>query len=308
MWLLCSPSSDKGNTPHLPSFISSTGSLKQFRKARKPLGAGSATNCLACPIESSCLYSSKSIYINKLLNPDDLDWPLKSVAPDIEDLYHLKGKATAEERLLQILAEDYTSATPDSEVKQRSWYGRCVWECDNDVCDDQVVTITWEDDPIIEARSARGLGDIAREPTVVNTGALTDRVAKTAIFHMIAPTEKICERRGRVYGTTGEISYDSTTISVHSFSTGKTIRYDTSVAGKGHGGGDEAMAEKFCRAVQAVTSGKMEAEEAQRSWLGCDIEEIVRSHLVVFVAEKARRERIVVDWQVFANEEKEKRL
>ncbi|KAE8444126.1 hypothetical protein EG329_000814 [Mollisiaceae sp. DMI_Dod_QoI] len=302
MWLLCSAaSSEKRRDPHLPSFISSTGSLKQFRKARKPRAAGSATNCLQCPIEPTCLYSAKSIYVDNLLNPDDLDWPLKTIVPEIEDLY-VKGKAVAEKRLLEVLAQDYTPETPDSEVKQRSWYGRCVWECDNDVCDDQVVTITWEDDPLPRSGVSHGFQNGTSKTTGEDVGGLNGRAAKTAIFHMIAPTEKICERRGRVYGTEGEIEYDSDTISVHSFATGKTVQHATSVAGKGHGGGDESMAEKFCQAVQAVTSGDMEAGEAQRSWLGCDIEEIVRSHLVVFAAEKARRERVVVDWQSFVEE------
>ncbi|KUJ24658.1 putative NAD binding Rossmann fold oxidoreductase [Mollisia scopiformis] len=296
MWLLCSPGAKKGSMPHLPSLISSTGSLKQFRKARKPRGAGKITNCLSCPIESNCLYSSKGIYVDRLLNPDDLDWPLKSIVPEIEDLYTLQGKDIAKNRLLEVLAEDYTSDVPDSEVKQRSWYGRCVWECDNDVCDDQVVIITWEDDPLKSSDTLPQAG------TTGDVGHLDERGAKTAIFHMIAPTEKICERRGRVYGTTGEITYDSDTISVHSFASGQTVRHPTSVAGKGHGGGDEAMAEKFCRAVQAVTSGEMTADVAQRYWLGCDIEEVVRSHLVVFAAEKARLERVVVDWKEFTDE------
>lgn len=295
MWLLCSPSSEPGDTPHLPSFISSTGSLNQFRKARKPRAAGSATNCLSCPIESTCLYSSKTIYLPMLPDPEDREWPLKSVVPDIEDLEDL-GRATAEKRLLEVLAEDYTSETPDPEVKQRSWYGRCVWECDNDVCDDQIVTLTWEDDPV---PALNGVEFAAAKSRTADVGALDGRGAKTAVFHMIAPTEKICERRGRVYGTTGEITYDSKTISVHSFTSGKTTQHTPGVAGRGHGGGDESMAEKFCQAVQAVNSGHMAATIAQRHFLGCDIAEIVRSHLVVFAAEIARLGRVVVDWKQF---------
>ncbi|CZR55630.1 related to dehydrogenases and related proteins [Phialocephala subalpina] len=298
MWLLCSPASEAGDTPHLPSLISSTGSLNQFRKARKPRAGGSATNCLSCPIESSCLYSAKSIYVPMLPDPDGREWPLKSVVPDIEDLEAL-GRDIAAKRLLKVLAEDYTSETPDSEVKQRSWYGRCVWECDNDVCDDQVVTLTWEDDPFSGVNAPGEAKNAASGATTGDVGGLNGRGTKTAIFHMIAPTEKICERRGRVYGTTGEITYDSKTISVHSFATGKSVSYTPGVAGEGHGGGDESMAEKFCQSVQAVNAGQMAVKVAQRHFLGCDIDEIVRSHLVVFAAEIARKGRVVVDWQRF---------
>jgi hypothetical protein len=103
------------------------------------------------------------------------------------------------------------------------------------------VTITWADDPLPstklksgdEKHEAHGLAGL-------EVGALNGRAAKTAIFHMIAGTEKICERRGRIYGATGEITYDSKTISVYSFASGDTVKYPTKVAGKGHGGGGES--------------------------------------------------------------------
>jgi predicted dehydrogenase len=306
MWLLASPtSSTTGDLPHLPSSIAATGSLNQFRKARKPLAASSATNCLSCPIEKTCLYSAKSIYLGKFLDVDDTDWPLKTVVPEIEDLCKNEGKEFAKSRLLQVLETDYTSETPDSEVKQQPWYGRCVWESDNDVCDDQTVTLTWED-------SLLEVGDLANgtspEITTKEEGKLEDRGAKTAIFHMTAPTEVVCERRGRIYGTTGEITYDSFTISVHSFADGKTETFTPEGRGGGHGGGDEWLAENFCKAVEAVLTGAMQADEAQRRWLGCGIEEIVRSHVAVFAGEKARKERVVVDWGDFWAEQVAGRL
>ncbi len=129
------------HTPHLSS--RQTGSLNQFCKARTPLAAGTATNCLSRPVEKNCLCSAKRIYADNLLsNPDNLDWPLKTVVHEIKNLYLNGGKPVAEKSLLEVLAEDYTRETSDWEVKQRSWYVRCVWEGDNDFCDEQVVTIT----------------------------------------------------------------------------------------------------------------------------------------------------------------------
>jgi hypothetical protein len=312
LWLMASPPSPlSADPPHLPALITATGNLNQFRKARKPLAAGSATNCLSCPIESSCIYSAKTIYIDKHLNQGDVDWPVHVVVPEIEDIYKNEGKEAAEKRILDVLAEDYTSETPESEVKKRAWYGRCVWECDNDVLDDQTVTMTWDDDPIPITNGKTSNGE-SKSPAngKVNgeVGMLNGRAAKTAIFHMIAPTEKLCERRGVVYGTTGEITYDSETISVHDFVTGQTTIHNPDERGGGHSGGDDMMVENFCKAVQTVTAGEMEAEEAQKFYLGCGIEEVVRSHVAVFAAEKARRERVVLEWPRFWKEEVEARL
>jgi len=79
MWLLCSPhyrGQSAGNTkgelgpkpthagvpgmgvrrkPHLPSKLTSTGTLVHFRKKNKPVKAGDATNCFECPAESECM-------------------------------------------------------------------------------------------------------------------------------------------------------------------------------------------------------------------------------------------------------------
>jgi predicted dehydrogenase len=295
MWMLCSPGPNAENaTPHLPSHITSTGSRKFFRKERKPKAAGPATNCLSCAFEPDCDYSAKKIYFERHLNNGNADWPVKIVNPEIEDIYKTSGKETAGKQLLQDLAEDYNADTPINEVEQRPWFGRCVWESDNDVCDDQMVTITWDDDPI--AKAGDGLP------------VLDGRGAKTAQFHMIAFTEKQCERRGRIYGTKGEIEYDSTNIKVHKFSTGQTKIHSPHLAGGGHGGGDEGLARQFLMAVNAVNSGAMSASDAQREYLGCDLEEAFRSHAMVFAAEDARTKRQVVDWKKWWTEAVESQL
>jgi predicted dehydrogenase len=147
LWLLCSPPScsatdeaGKGEPPHLPSTVSSRGSLQYFKKSRKPVAAGAATNCLSCPIEGECKYSAKRIYIgNELvgLGTGNKGWPISIVVPDIES-YGTEERAR--EALLSELATDYDENMPDSEVVRRNWFGRCVYESDNDVCDEQVVS------------------------------------------------------------------------------------------------------------------------------------------------------------------------
>lgn len=283
LWLLCSPPSPEnarvaGNKPHFPRSISSAGCMTQFRRARKPPKAGDATNCLACPAERECNYSALRIYHDRHLAKGHTAWPVNIVCPDIEDVYKMRGPEAAESHLLSRLREDYDASTdPDSTIASRPWYGRCVYEADNNVCDDQVVTIAWDDDEM--------------EPR---------RLAKTATFHMIAPTEKQCQRRGRVYGTAGEIEYDSRTISVYDFASAQTTVVDVPPPPpeqtESHGGGDYGLARQFVRAVDAVVNGGVEVETAQARFVGCSLEEAVRSHAVVFAAEEARREERVVRW------------
>lgn len=87
MWMLCSPPPNGGIEPHLPSYITSTGSKKFFRKERKPKEAGDATNCLSCSHEENCDYSAKSIYLEKQLKFGNTGWPVKIVNPEIEECY-----------------------------------------------------------------------------------------------------------------------------------------------------------------------------------------------------------------------------
>ncbi|KAJ5594849.1 Oxidoreductase N-terminal [Penicillium hispanicum] len=284
LWLLCSPPSLEtaraaGHRPHFPHTISSAGSLTQFRRARKPAAAQDATNCLSCPAERECRYSALKIYNERHLARGHTKWPVDIVCPDIEDVYRGHGAQAAESHLLSRLREDYdVSVDSDATIAARPWYGRCVFEADNSVCDDQVVTFAWDDEET--------------DPK---------RLAKTATFHMIAPTEKQCERRGRVYGTTGEIEYDSNSISIYDFSSAKTSVIDVPrpppERAESHGGGDYGLARQFVSAVDGVENGGLDVETSQARFVGCTLEEAVMSHAVVFAAEEARREERVVRWK-----------
>ena len=284
LWLLCSPGPGSllDRAPHTPRSISSMGSLTQFKPARKPVAAGDATNCLSCPIERDCIYSAKRAYKDHGLDSGNTGWPVKIVVPDIEEVLDTKGLKGAQDALLRALGEDYDRATmTDEEIAKRPWFGRCVWEADNNVCDDQVVTMRWEDE-----ESAQG------------AEACT---SKTATLHMIAQTEKQCERRGRVYGTLGEMSYDGRVVSTYDFGTGKTktsrVPPPPPHEEESHGGGDYGLTRAFVQAVNAVQNDGWEVKKAQSEFVGCTLEEAVRSHAVVFAAEEARRKGLVIDWK-----------
>ena len=275
LWMMCSANLSNSGPSHLPTDISSTGSLKQFKRSMKPKKAGPATNCLSCPIQDSCLYSAPKIYYDRHLSKGITKWPIDIVNPEVPYILETQGKEQAKSALFSTLAEDYDAQTTRvQDIENRPWYGRCVWESDNDVVDDQTVTLTWDDVP------GTGCG------------------AKTAVFHMIAQTLAQCERRGRMYGTTGEIFYDSKNITVHDFVTGETTRHDPEIpVNSHHGGGDDGLTSCFVKAITAVKYGGMSVEDAQKEHLGCTLEDVIRSHAAVFAAEEARLWKKVVGWE-----------
>lgn len=226
---------------------------------------------------------------------------MKIVLPDIES-YGSEAEAT--EALLAELANDYDASTPSSQVAQRNWFGRCVYESDNDVCDEQVVTITWDDDPLPRPSPSADESVAPGQPTAFQPG----RSSKTATFHMVAHTKKICDRYTHLYGVDGEIFADSTTITVEDFRTGQTTVHRPHMESRGHGGGDIGLTRQFVAAVDKVKNHGWSTDRAQRELVGCTLEEIIRSHAMVFCAEAARLDRKVIGWSEWWANEVEGRL
>ncbi|MBB5375633.1 putative dehydrogenase [Deinococcus metalli] len=211
--------------------VSSFGSLKHFRRGDQPPGA--SDRCVTCPpeIEQRCPYSATRYYLGQL-EAGNTGWPLNVVTTDF---------------------------TPEGvlDALTRGPYGRCVYACDNDVVDHQVVNFGF----------AGGV---------------------TATFTMTAFT-RARGRETRIFGTRGELYGDSQIIRVYDFLTGDTTELDSDVASdgsilSGHGGGDDGLMKAFLAAVahddpSLILSGPQETLE---------------SHLMVFAAERARHEGRVV--------------
>lgn len=117
----------------------------------------------------------------------------------------------------------------------------------------------------------------------------------TVSFTMVAFTEAQCDRQIRLHFANGEIIGDMHTFTVTDFRTRRTTTHRPKLEGGGHGGGDLGLITAF---VEAVRTG-------DQSVLGTDIEEVLKSHLTVFAAEKARKEGIVVDCVAFEKEARE---
>lgn len=210
--------------------IASFGSLSHFTRAKQPEGA--ADRCLQCPshIEQSCPYSARRIYLGAL-ERGQLGWPTS------------------------VLTENPTRDGV-MEALEHGPYGRCVYACDNDVVDHQVVSMEFE-------------------------GGLTATFTMTAFTTMRG-------RNTRLFGSHGEITTDSRVITIDDFRTGERRFIDTDVeadsgAAGGHGGGDGGLITAFAAALRAgdpslVLSGAGES---------------LRSHLMVFAAERARHQGTV---------------
>jgi predicted dehydrogenase len=199
--------------------VSSYGSLTHFRKENAP--PGSTLRCTdGCPVESTCPYSAQKIYYRNRTWLTHFDLPADGDQGPV---------------ILQLLKDGP--------------YGRCVYHCDNDVVDHQVVNMEFE-------------GDI------------------TVSFSMEALTS-YAGRRTRVMGTKGDAVGDEKTLNVFDFSSRKQTVWDASKAlelESGHGGGDYGLAHNF---VQAVS-------RQDPSLLPSTIQESMESHLIAFKAEESR--------------------
>jgi predicted dehydrogenase len=210
--------------------VSSFGGLFHFRSEQAPPGA--ADRCVSCTVENSCPYSAVRLYHSCLGDPDRERWPLGAVTDD----------ATAE--------------GVDRALREGP-YGRCVYACDNDAVDHQVVNIEYE-------------GGV--------TASLT-----------VAAFTPMADRKTRILGTRGYLDSDGKTITVYDFGTATEQAIELGVgtdasAARGHAGGDAGLVEAFLAAVAAQDPSLIKSGPA----------ESLTSHRIVWAAERARQEGAVI--------------
>ncbi len=208
--------------------LSSFGSLSHFTAENAPPEAPKGPNarCVECSLATdSCPYSAPKFY-GKMLRDKEFDWPLNIITQDF-----------TEAGLAKALAEGP--------------YGRCVYRCDNDVCDHQVVNMLFEDEIAVDFTAT----------------AFTDAEV----------------RHTEIMGTHGELSGDSKIIKVTDFRTRKTTTTEVAALDitnlGGHLGGDFGIIQDFVRAVrernpETILSGPEISLEA---------------HLMAFAAERSRK-------------------
>jgi len=206
--------------------VSSFGSLSHFTRANAPVG--SSERCLDCSVKQSCPYDAEQIYIKSAkagIGSGVTEWVKMFVQdPDESKVY---------------------------DALRNGPYGRCVYRCDNNVADHQVVNILMEDDITIS----------------FCTSAFTDSMG----------------RQTHIMGTKGDLlaNTDSMQIKVTLFGS------DTQVIDvnemcldlSGHGGGDRKLIEDVIRVIGNKTDGYSGLTEITKS---------VESHYMAIAAENSR--------------------
>jgi predicted dehydrogenase len=167
--------------------VASYGSLSYFTRQNAP--AGSGERCTSCALEPGCAYSALKHYVES----DRGQWPAAMVSAEHSREAHLAALADGP-------------------------YGRCVWKCDNDVVDHQVVCMEFD-------------------------------AGVTATFTMTAFTQGE-GRRIRVHGTEGEVEFTEAEMSVRTFADNRTERVVLETEEGGHGGGDARVVMSFLAAIR----------------------------------------------------------
>lgn len=219
--------------------VQSFGLNSYFNASNAPEGAPDF--CIeGCPHGEECHYNAVKLYLKDNTNAWFRNAATQKTSPTDEDV---------------------------EEALRTTQYGKCVYKCDNDVVDHQVVNLEFEN------------------------GAL-------ASFNMNAFNKG--GRFIRVMGTEGEINgnMETNTLEYFSFKTKETEIISTSeieMSGSivdGHGGGDGGIVSTLYKYIAEDYEGDMLSE----------IEISTKNHIITFAAEKSRLENRIIDIAEFEKE------
>lgn len=250
--------------------LSSHGGLKHFRTENAPPGA--PERCLnGCPAADTCPFYAPFIYqelaplwrsvrdtshgfwapalLSAFLRRPALFRSLGRLIPALRQLTDYQGWPVS------TLAMEPTPENIQLALETGP-FGRCVYACDNDVVDHQVVTMS------------------------MSSGLIVN-LTMHGFSHLESRTTRIQGSLGELQGFLG---HGGGWITVKLHRSDRLLRYqDRFNPGEGHAGGDNGLIAAF---VKSVREGEGQAETLARDALA--------SHLLAFNAERARREQIVV--------------
>ena len=169
--------------------ISSFGSLSYFKPENAPEGA--AERCEDCPHNKTCFYSAY-----RYLEDRSMHQNLKKIIMRTDD----------NDKFLK-----YMLKTP---------YGRCVYHCDNNVADHQVINMEYE-------------------------GGITASWQASAFTMEIIRQTKIMGTKGEIEGCIEENEFE-----VRDFATGNITKVHVHTPKTLHSGGDECIMETFTKALR----------------------------------------------------------
>ncbi len=216
--------------------IQSFGSLSYFTRKNAP--ADAPERCIdGCPHADECYYNAVKLYLEDKKNGWFRTTSTKKVAPTDADI-------------------EETLRTTD--------YGKCVFKCDNNVVDHQIVNMEFEDGVTVSLTME-----------AFNKGS----------------------RNSRIMGTKGEIiaNMGDDFVTVYDFATREYREVkianaftEESITG-GHGGGDPKILDAFYE----LLCGKSGGESVCSVSVACD------NHMLAFAAEESRLKGTVIDMEEY---------
>jgi len=254
-------------------YIQSFGELSYFRPENAPLGA--PKRCTdGCPVEETCPWYAPRLYITAepmiRITQRSKKWWLRFVGRLILNhrrfiklLSHLikpmKKFLNWDEWPATVITDDLSYEGKMKALRDGPW-GRCVFQCDNDVPDHQTVNIQFEN-------------GVTATMTMHGHSFLDGRWIR------------IDGTKGTLmgfftYGGEKLVFYDH-------FYVKEKILWESDITFSVHGGGDEALMASF------ITSLKSDKDEFEKELTSA--RDSLESHLMGFAAEKSRLENRVVN-------------
>lgn len=263
-----------------PKTISSVGNLYHFKSENAP--EGGPDYCVeGCPIQSTCIFYAPRIYIDgehiwQIAHKSDRTlykafvnlrkYHLKAInflckiIPPLNRLRYLRDWPI--DVIYADQPEDYSDEFK-MKLLAKSPYGRCVYRCDNDVVDHQMVTIEFENG-VIANLTMHGFSE--------NEGRTLriDGTKGTLVGNFMASGEEI-------------ILYDH-----YSGESVKLNKKRLSLGAVGHGGGDFVLIKGFLKSVRERESQPLTGARAS-----------LESHIMAFAAEEARKNDTTINMADF---------
>lgn len=165
--------------------LSSMGTLNYFKKENAP--EGSSDRCYDCKYNNTCPYSAVTYYVKERAEKGNFDWPVS------------------------VLSTEKNTGSIINALKNGK-YGKCVYKCDNNVVDHQIVNMQFE-------------------------GGVTAHLTMTAFSKYCYRNIHIHCEKGEIYGNTLENKLCCNIFG----GLEKTVDFNIEDTSYGHGGGDILM-------------------------------------------------------------------
>jgi len=256
--------------------LSSVGNLKHFRTENAPKGA--PQRCLdGCPVADTCPFYAPALYLdlepvyrglasaqNKTTrlvgktmqhNPEIVR-AIAALIPPLRQISAYKGWPRS------VITDEPSDVQSVCEALRTGPYGRCVYYCDNDVVDHQIMLMEME-----------------------------NGVSASFTMHGHSFEEaRTIRMDGSKATLLGKFGWDRSFIEIRNHRGGKSqhIELPNNIEQGGHGGGDAGLIEHFIKALDGVQDEAL-----------TDARSALESHLMAFAAEEARLSGKAVDMAAF---------